>query len=47
MLGGIRYVAPFVKEFVLMGVAGIITFTILQIVRRVTRKRRRMKVVPG
>ena len=47
MPGAIRYVAGFIKEFLLMGVAGVITYTILRIVRRFSRKRRKVEVAPG
>lgn len=47
MPGVVRYVAGFIKEFLLMGIAGIITYTILRIVRRFSRKRKNVKVAPG
>ena len=45
--GAVRYVAGFIKEFLLMGVAGVITYTILRIVRRFSRKRKKMEMAPG
>ena len=47
MPGAVRYVAGFIKEFLLMGVAGLITYTILRIVRRFSRKRKKVEVAPG
>ena len=43
----IRYLAGFIKEFVMMGVAGVITYTILRIVRRFSRKRKKAEIAPG
>ena len=47
MPGAIRYVAGFIKEFLLMGVAGVITYTILPIVRRFSRERKEVQLPPG
>ena len=46
MPGAIQYVAGFIKEFVIMGVVGVITYTILRIVRRFSRKRKKVEIVP-
>jgi len=47
MPSAVRYVIGFIKEFLLMGVAGLITYTILRIVRHFSRKRKKVEITPG